>query len=91
MRPTGTIHAARLAGSPRLQRLLAYLRDRGGQGATTREIIEGAGICAVNSAIDELRANGIHIAPAVCEGRGPGGGMVYRYRISEGSTCSGSA
>lgn len=53
---TGTIHAARLSSSDRLQRLLEYLRD--GKEHTTLNIVLGANICAVNSAVAELRENG---------------------------------
>ena len=54
------MHAARLSRSPRLQRLHAYLRD--GCERSTREIVTGADICAVNAAVAELRANGAEIA-----------------------------
>lgn len=52
----GSIHYARYVNSERLQRLLAFLLD--GEKHTTLEIIQGAGVCAVNSAICELRRNG---------------------------------
>ena len=55
-RESGSIHYARYAKSERLQRLLAYLLD--GQVRTTLDIIRGAGVCAVNSAVCELRRNG---------------------------------
>ena len=52
------MHSAKLKTSKRLQRTLAVLR----QGkATTRQIIRKAHVCAVNSIITELRANGIKI------------------------------
>lgn len=50
----GTIHAASLK-SERLQRLKDLLK-MGGE-YTTRDIIQKAGICAVNTAVSELRAN----------------------------------
>ncbi|MDQ2999859.1 MAG: hypothetical protein M3Y08_01160 [Fibrobacterota bacterium] len=80
MRPG--IHYANLAKSPRLQRLLAYLRVCGSQGATTREIIDGADICAVNSAVCELKKQGFAI---VCqmEGRTVSGSSVFRYKLTE--------
>lgn len=58
MKKTG-IHFARFEESERLQRLLDYLLD--GTQRTTREIIQGAGICAVNSAACELRMNGFDV------------------------------
>lgn len=50
---------ARFESSKRLQRLLEYMLD--GQPHTTREISDGADICAVNSAVDELRENGFDL------------------------------
>ena len=68
-RPTrmGKCHAARLENSPRLQRVLALLQ-RGGR-YSTRDIVIRAEVMAVNSAITELRANGIHVQ-SECVGRG---------------------
>ena len=59
MAATGKIHYAKLENSGRLQRLLKFLSD--GKEKTTREIIRGADICAVNSSIDELRENNFDI------------------------------
>lgn len=81
MRPTGKIHAARLEASPRLQRVLAFLRIRGSQGATTREIIEHADVCAVNSIIEELRENGLRIDGAY-DPRAASGVKAFRYRLA---------
>lgn len=53
------MHAARLMHSPRLLRVLAVLAD--GREHTTRDIIREAQVCAVNSCIAELRANGAGI------------------------------
>jgi len=74
----GKSHSAKLENSPRLRRVLEFLRGRGYAGATTREIIEGAKVCAVNSAVDELRDNGYTI---MCnQERIPGeNSRVYRY------------
>jgi hypothetical protein len=71
----GQIHAARLERSPRLQRLLAFLNDKQWHG--TREIMLNADICAVNTAIAELRANRIDVDTR-CVGRGQ-----YEYRVIE--------
>ena len=47
------MHAARLADSPRLQRVLEVLSD--GREHSTLEISQQARVCAVNSCIAELR------------------------------------
>lgn len=73
----GTMHAARIEDSPRLQKVLEYLRRHGG--ATTLQIIQGCGVCAVNSIIAELRANGYTVNCQAVKGlRG-----VYRYDLVE--------
>jgi hypothetical protein len=78
MSATGTIHAAKLGNSPRLQRVLAVLLD--GQPHTTRDLIREAEVCAVNSIADELRANGIGIDCTAA----PGERGVYEYRLAAG-------
>lgn len=55
------IHAAHLESSSRLQRVRDFLVERGSAGATTMEIIQKAGVCAVNSIAAELRANGLRV------------------------------
>jgi hypothetical protein len=55
----GKIHAAKIANSPRLQRVLKALR--GGVSLSTREIIRIANVCAVNSCVDEIREAGYDI------------------------------
>jgi hypothetical protein len=80
MRPTGKMHSANLEASPRLQRVLSYLRVKGAGGATTREIIQATGTCAVNSVISELRDAGILIS-CKPDGVTPEGGRVFRYSI----------
>lgn len=74
------IHFAKLEKSPRLRRLLAYLIERGQEGATTREITLNAEIMAVNTAIAELRANGCLINCHFQE-RTIEGSSVFRYRL----------
>lgn len=69
----GKIHAAKLENSPRLQRVRALLGDGAWYG--TRDIVQRADVCAVNSAIVELRANGLAITTR-CVGRGR-----YEYRL----------
>lgn len=58
------LHAARLEFSPRLQRVADLLAD--GHEHTTMEIIQAAGVCAVNSIVAELRTNGIRILCRRC-------------------------
>lgn len=71
------IHYAKLDSSPRLQRLMTFLGDM--QEHTTREIVDVSNICAVNTAICELRRNlnpyGIDIL-CRCLGRG-----LYAYKM----------
>mgnify|MGYP000442267842 CR=1 FL=1 len=64
---------ARIESSPRLQRVLWAMMD--GQWHSTRELIVEAEVCAVNSCIAELRANGIEIETR-CTGVGR-----YQYRL----------
>ena len=74
-----SLHAARLDRSPRLQRTLAALRD--GEWHSTRDILRDAHICAVNSCIAELRANGYVIT---CQQRiGSDGRRLFFYRLEE--------
>ena len=53
------IHYAKLESSERLQRLYKFLLD--GKAHTTRDIVYGAEIMAVSTAVDELRENGFEI------------------------------
>lgn len=50
------MNSAKLNSSDRLKRVLKFLSDR--RPHTTKEIMQGADVCAVNSCISELRANG---------------------------------
>lgn len=72
------MHAAKIEDSPRLQKVLKYLRFHGVR--TTMEIIQDCHVCAVNSIIAELRANNFTIDCQAVKGqRG-----VYQYRLIEG-------
>ena len=71
--PVGAMHAAKLERSPRLQRVYKYLR-RASDWRSTRDIVYGADVMAVNSCVSELRANGIGVD---CEPRG----KIYVYRL----------
>jgi biotin operon repressor len=53
------MHAAQIDRSARLQRVAAVLAD--GHWHSTLDILIGAGVCAVNSCVSELRANGLTI------------------------------
>lgn len=77
------IHYATLADSPRLKRALAALERAGTRGLTTRELIYAADICAVNTVVAELRANGIAV-DCVYEYHTATGARVYRYRLAAG-------
>lgn len=70
------MHAARLATSPRLQRVHALLAD--GQEHSTLDIVRGAGVCAVNAAVAELRAQGASID---CRQHHGASGRVFLYRM----------
>ncbi len=72
------MHAARLDRSPRLQRVHAVLSD--GAEHSTLDIATRAGVCAVNSCVAELRANGAWI---VCRQiASPASGQrIWLYRM----------
>lgn len=76
------MHAARLDKSDRLRRVLDLLSD--GKPRSTRDIVEGAHVCAVNSCVAELRANGHAIA---CQRQGD----VWWYWIEKNSCSASSA
>lgn len=70
------MHSARLETSERLKRVLAVLAP--GTPKTTRQIVREAHVCAVDSIISELRANGFRIeCEHVKKGR-------FRYRLIRG-------
>ena len=66
---------AKVEKSPRLQRVLELLRD--GHPHTTREIIYTADVCAVNTCVAELRANGYEIRCTPV----PGKKGIVEYRL----------
>jgi hypothetical protein len=69
-------HYARVTHSPRLQRLLMLLSN--GKEYTTMQIILGANVAAVNSAVHELRCNDI---PVNCRRLRDGDSMVFAYSL----------
>lgn len=72
------MHYADLSKSKRLQRLMRYMSD--GLPHSTLDIVRGAGVCAVNSAMAELRRNGINISPAKMVCTTADGDHVYVYQ-----------
>ncbi len=61
------MHAANVDRSVRLNKVLGILAS--GAWVGTREIVRAADVCAVNSIISEIRANGIKVN-CRCVGRG---------------------
>ena len=81
------MHAARLDRSPRLQRVHELLSD--GAEHSTLEILQEAGVCAVNSIVAELRHAGAEIE---CRQSVSGTGQrvwLYRMRRPAGAECAG--
>lgn len=76
------MHAAKLDDSPRLQRVLAFLRERGKAGATGAEFFIHAGAMNPGTTASELKANG---HPCVCkyERTAESGARIYRYTLQE--------
>ncbi len=79
---TGKIHAASLEKSPRLQRVLTYLKAMGPRGATTMEIVTGARVAVAGTACSELRSNGIGVECKMEMETGEGT-RIYRYTLAE--------
>jgi hypothetical protein len=67
-------HAASIGSSERLQKVLDVLQDR--QWHSTLDIMLKTSLCAVGSAISELRANGIEVE-CRCAGKGR-----YEYKLN---------
>lgn len=65
--------------SPRLQRVLALLRD--GRSHTTRDVVRRASVCAVNAIMAELRHHGAEI---VCTQQRVGGKRRFFYKMIKG-------
>ena len=72
------MHAARLRRSGRLRRVHELLSD--GLEHSTLEIVLEARVCAVNSIVAELRANGCAIECR--QERGSQGGRIWLYRMT---------
>lgn len=72
------MHHANAAKSPRLARLLGYVRSMGRHGATSLDLQQWTGSMAVSTDISELRRNG-HRIDCVYEKKTPTGRKVFRY------------
>lgn len=72
------MHAAPLT-SPRLQRVLKLLSD--GKPHTTRQIVRGACVMAVNACVSELRTHGAEIT---CTAEIVAGRRRFFYRMTKG-------
>jgi hypothetical protein len=72
-----SFHAASL-DSPRLQKLLNFLRDRKSVGATTFEITVNCQTTRASSDVSELGKNGVDIE-TIYEGKNESGRKIYRY------------
>ena len=66
--------------SPRLAKLLAFLRKRGAVGATTMEITRACATTRASSDVSELAACGVAIETQF-KGTNANGRKVYRYRV----------
>lgn len=86
-RASMTLRAGRLDRSPRLQRVRDLLLD--GREYSTLEIVQGAHVCAVNSIVSELRANGLKIACRVIVA--PNGERTWLYRLISDAPAGGAS
>lgn len=78
------MRAAHIDTSERLQRVLCLLAD--GREYSTLDIVMAAGVCAVNSCVAELRANGYRIG---C--RRQGGRWLYSLASPPEGVAAGGA
>lgn len=76
------IHARNPETSPKLGRILKFLRERGNVGATSRDIMEFCETVAPGTCVSELRKAG-HVIRCDYEGRLESGAKVFRYFICE--------
>ena len=75
-----SFHYSSLKTSPRLQRVLLYLRRHAKYGATTAMIATATGAMSVSTVISELRANG-HPTACKFEGVTKDGRKIFRYTL----------
>ena len=77
-----SFHAASLKSSPRLQRVLLFIRRRGKYGATTAQISSATGVMSASTVVSEIRANGYPVTCAF-EGITKDGRKIFRYMMAE--------
>jgi len=75
-------HAANIKTSERLQKVLSVLQD--GCWHSTLDIMLKTSLCAVGSAVSELRVNGIDVE-SQCKGHGK-----YEYKLKDGDAMKRS-
>ena len=79
------MHAAKLENSPRLQRIVAFLRLRGATGATGAELFRECGVLNPGTYASEINRQAQEFR-IVCryDGTAESGARVYRYTLIEG-------
>lgn len=75
-----TFHHSTL-DSPRIAKLLDFLKQRGHAGATTLEITANCETTRASSDISELRANGVDVSCSY-EGKTATGRSINRYALA---------
>lgn len=83
-----SMHFARLASSPRLQRVHAFLED--GLEHSTLELALGATVCNPGTYVSELRAQGAVIVCRQTTSQ-PRGERVWLYRMVKPVPAAGAA
>jgi hypothetical protein len=76
-----TFHHSSL-DSPRLAKLLAFLRERGASGATTLELCQACCSTRASSDVSEARACGVRFVEKY-EGKNSNGRRITRYFLAE--------
>ena len=76
-----TFHHSSLS-SPRLAKLLAFLRECKARGATTLQITQACTTTRASSDVSELRACGVKVVDKF-EGTNENGRKVFRYFLAE--------
>jgi hypothetical protein len=74
------IHARNPETSQKLSRILAFLRERGEKGATSRDIVEFCETVAPGTCVSELRKAG-YVVTCAFERTLESGAKVFRYRL----------
>lgn len=74
------MNARHVETSEKLMKVLRFLRERGENGATSRDIMEFCGTVAPGTVCSELRKNGYAVS-CTFERVLEGGSKIYRYRL----------